>query len=684
MNQSIVMQVQRKQQKQLLAKENVVSVGTGFKYVNGQRTDEIALIVGVQEKKPVSRSNLIPQTLEGIQTDVIQVGKIRAFSDPKDKFRPIQPGISIGHYLVTAGTFGCVVQRNGKRYILGNNHVLAACFDEETEVLTEDGFKKWNDIGENDKFATLNTSNNRLEYQSPSALHKYYYNDNMVHFKGKSIDCMVTPNHRMWAKQTYKSGLPTHCRKRDFEFITAGEIASIMNNKKSVSFEFSDKSEWHCLSVDEIKIPKITYNKGKDRNINSFPADKWLEFLGWYLADGSYTRNKSNGAYIISIRSTKPKNIQHLRSLLKGLGLSPQILKCGAVQVNSKQLFFYLGKLGRSGTKYVPNDIKKLHPDNLKLFLHGYICGDGFSMKANQIGAVSKSKRLSDDIQEIMFKLGMSVRQSVVKGSGFNKNGIYFRVDTRKRSSLRLQSTPKLVPYSGHVYCATVPNGTLLTRRNGYLVWSGNSNDAQIGDAIYQPGTYDGGKAADQVATLADFVPLDFGGAGSGDDGEDPGSCSIAKKTAGVANFFAKLIGSKHRLISVQKTEVQTKSANKVDAALAEPSVEMIDDILDIGTPAGIKEGKLGMEVQKMGRTTGYTKNTITQINATVYVSYGPGRVGMFTGQMIAGAMSAGGDSGSSILDMNNNIVGLLYAGSENTTIMNPIQEVFSSLSVSL
>jgi hypothetical protein len=34
-------------------------------------------------------------------------------------------GVSIGHYEITAGTAGCIVEKNGKKYILSNNHVLA-------------------------------------------------------------------------------------------------------------------------------------------------------------------------------------------------------------------------------------------------------------------------------------------------------------------------------------------------------------------------------------------------------------------------------------------------------------------------------------------------------------------------------------------------------------------------------
>jgi hypothetical protein len=45
--------------------------------------------------------------------------------DPKTRIRPAPGGCSIGHFAITAGTFGMVVKKKGIRYILSNNHVLA-------------------------------------------------------------------------------------------------------------------------------------------------------------------------------------------------------------------------------------------------------------------------------------------------------------------------------------------------------------------------------------------------------------------------------------------------------------------------------------------------------------------------------------------------------------------------------
>ncbi len=114
----------------LFKRQNVVACGLGYKVSEGQTTSELSLIVSVIEKVPrelLLPQDVIPKSLEGLLTDVVETGRIRAQmpANPKGRFRPAQPGISIGHRDITAGTFGLLVQRNGAPFILSNNHVLA-------------------------------------------------------------------------------------------------------------------------------------------------------------------------------------------------------------------------------------------------------------------------------------------------------------------------------------------------------------------------------------------------------------------------------------------------------------------------------------------------------------------------------------------------------------------------------
>ena len=115
----------------LFTRKNVVACGLGYKVRGEEQTEELSLIVSVVRKVPVAElapEDLVPKAVDGLPTDVVETGYIRAqlpTLDPKARHRPAMPGISIGHYRITAGTFGLLVQRDGALFILSNNHVLA-------------------------------------------------------------------------------------------------------------------------------------------------------------------------------------------------------------------------------------------------------------------------------------------------------------------------------------------------------------------------------------------------------------------------------------------------------------------------------------------------------------------------------------------------------------------------------
>jgi len=216
---------------------------------------------------------------------------------------------------------------------------------------------------------------------------------------------------------------------------------------------------------------------------------------------------------------------------------------------------------------------------------------------------------------------------------------------------------------AGTLGCLVQRNGQVYILSNNHVL--ANSNAGQLGDAILQPGPHDGGTSADQIGTLEQFIPVGFEGSSS------PGCSPLS--------FLISLFGKSARAL------VNEPGNNTVDCAIAKPlSDDLVNpDILNIGIPTGVAIATLGTPVQKSGRTTGYTADQITQIDVTVTVDYG-GPTATFKNQLLAGAMSQGGDSGSAVLDMNKQVVGLLFAGSNTTTIMNPIQFVLDALQVQL
>ncbi|MCU0464740.1 MAG: S1 family peptidase [Anaerolineae bacterium] len=245
-----------------------------------------------------------------------------------------------------------------------------------------------------------------------------------------------------------------------------------------------------------------------------------------------------------------------------------------------------------------------------------------------------------------------------------------------------------------------------------------NSNDANVGDSILQPGPMDGGNfPADIVARLERYVPLryieDAATPLPGDNGGTPtptpnpsptpsGCTAVAfNGLSMIANAMAKMAGSGQRLVNMTASafsaEARAMSAlsalgavpdNVADAAVARPNDPSMftDEIRHIGRITGTKAAQLGMGVRKTGRTTDFTQGMVTLLNATVTVAYttskGP-RSARFTGQVITQPMSQGGDSGSLVVDsVENKAVGLLFAGSAQASIFTPIDTVLAALNV--
>lgn len=109
--------------------ENVQAVGIGIKMTAGNYTGQMAVKVFVTEKTPVARLSsamAVPERVDGVVTDVEEIGEITAFSYARRYPRPVPCGVSCGHVAITAGTIGALaVLDNGRLVFLSNNHVLA-------------------------------------------------------------------------------------------------------------------------------------------------------------------------------------------------------------------------------------------------------------------------------------------------------------------------------------------------------------------------------------------------------------------------------------------------------------------------------------------------------------------------------------------------------------------------------
>jgi hypothetical protein len=142
------------------------------------------------------------------------------------------------------------------------------------------------------------------------------------------------------------------------------------------------------------------------------------------------------------------------------------------------------------------------------------------------------------------------------------------------------------------------------------------------------------------------------------------------------------VVGYVYRFIDVKPPPLD----NKVDAALAKPTVGVSDEVLNVGVVVDTTDPVEGMTVCKSGRSTCYTCGRVIDVHASVKVYGYPFGYAIFTDQVIVKpTIAAPGDSGSLVVEAGSKrAVGLLFAGSNVVSVFNKIGNVLGSLNVSL
>lgn len=321
--------------------------------------------------------------------------------------------------------------------------------------------------------------------------------------------------------------------------------------------------------------------------------------------------------------------------------------------------------------------VKRAHASTLLTSSNVVACGIGFKETAGEWSeepcvVVSVTKKLPKaqlTAKDLIPPIIDSIRTDVQEVGVFRA----WELGTRNRHRPAVPGVS-----CGHREISAGTLGCLVRRGEQVFILSNNhvlanTNRGRKGDLIIQPGRYDGGTLDDQIASLEEWVPLNTG--------VQEATCPWAKWIVGLLNALAKATGSDSRVTALRQGPVE----NQVDCAIARPlSLDLIKpDILGSSVPKGVGIGKLGMQVQKTGRTTGHTVGKITQIDVTVQVDY-DGQMVNFVDQFMATGMSTGGDSGSAVLDMEGSVIGLLFAGSELATLINPIQLVLQALQIEI
>jgi replicative DNA helicase Mcm len=353
------------------------------------------------------------------------------------------------------------------------------CYDDQTEVLTDNGWKFFKDL-KDDKVASLN--NGAIIFEKPTAYFSTKYNGVMYHINSRQISLSVTPNHKMYVNVNKRAN-----SWKGFNLIRMCDLTQ-------KRMRFKKNAKWIGNNVHHYTIPPIIKKKNQHLSERTesikIRMNDWLEFLGYYLTEGS-TRKHKGIPYTVVLTQNESKTKQDMISCLKRLGFKPSISGSN-INVYSKQFATHMSQFGYASDKYIPLEIKNLSSSQLRILFDSLILGDGYTTKKSKhVGFVTSSKRLADDFQELCLKLGMSANKYLK----FTKGQI-IRVPEGRTSivsndiyELSVISPKQCEPninYSGHdnitktqyqgkIYCVEVPNHVIYVRKNGKPVWCGNS-----------------------------------------------------------------------------------------------------------------------------------------------------------------------------------------------------------------
>ena len=340
------------------------------------------------------------------------------------------------------------------------------CYDKETEVLTNNGWKKFKDVDlSKDLFLSREPNTDIMEYVAATNYITYHYNGNMWCYNSEDIDLMVTPNHHLFLnkKKQFK-----HKRVRNEILIPTTDILD-----KGTPLSFI-RGGGKYLNLDKNRILEIC-NKKYDKKL-------FAHLLGIFITDGSINNQGS-----ISITQTKVNIKQKIFSLLNELGLEYSLY--GDINSYSSATFYihrkylpYFKQFYLKENRKIPEEFKNADVDIMKELLEGILDSDSDSERRKiYVG----SKVLADDIQELIFKCGYGSTIHVREGRDAllkSENRIihgkkpFYVVSLLRRKYLSYVNTNVcLKSYDDEVYCVSLEKyHTLLIRRNGKTIWCGN------------------------------------------------------------------------------------------------------------------------------------------------------------------------------------------------------------------
>lgn len=312
------------------------------------------------------------------------------------------------------------------------------CYDEETKVLTDNGFKFFKDLLPTDLVAQV-LDDGSYEFTKPLKYVAEHYEGDMIKFKDQKgkLDLFVTPNHRM---------------------IYTRHGKEVITEAKDMPGQLH---HYHHFTRSA---------KAKEDTENTLT---WKERLAIaFQADGSFCTNQEKTK--IRFGLSKERKISRILNIISKCGYEAVVydLKDGKKEISTK-IDFDITK----DFSWVDTDC--LTAGWCREFIEEVSYWDAHRRSATRFKVDSTTKTVIDKIELIGLSAGYGVFRSEAED---NRKDIFAKVYTlhiMKNNKLGGQAYTKTVveDFSGKVYCVQVPSGRLVVKRNRSVLVCGNSGD---------------------------------------------------------------------------------------------------------------------------------------------------------------------------------------------------------------
>ena len=408
---------------------------------------------------------------------------------------------------ILASAHGSVLEHASFTFVL-HNVSRVCCYDDDTDVLTTDGWKPWPKVDGSETFGTLNPATGELEYQRATQVFHGAYKGPMYRVRSEQVDLLVTTNHRMWVLRA-----DTQAAKRGEQEFGIEPAENILHKR----VEYQKFARWVGTVPRIVTIPSTSRVWRRSDNgatcvriyaERCFPTEPFARFLGYFLAEGSV-----NGHQIVLAQNRGPV-LDKMADAIRSMGLPAHVPASGlgCVRTQCTPLRDMLAELGHAHEKRIPAMVQDWSPELIRVFLDAVIEGDGCTHRSSNHRVIyTTSAEMADDLQVLAIKAGWSANVRIDDRVGLKRilrTGQQFRSlrpcyvvsILTKRLTPTVNNNRHYAPsrylnedgyndgiesYDGMVHCVKVPNGLLFVRRNGKPVISANTHEI----VRHRPGT---------------------------------------------------------------------------------------------------------------------------------------------------------------------------------------------------